>query len=269
VERVGPEWFVSANETGSHPPLIMVQAWPEERWRFESLAKCVSTEQPLYGILCPTESSARRLRRVEDWIPFMKSAVSALPVQPPYNLFGWSFSGLVTLELARALGDDVGLIGLVDTWMPRNYKPLHRALFVLNRLALQPRGSPTNDVRFFIKKEMRAERRLIVRVADRIAERTRRLAGGPMPSLQDTLEWRTFFASRRLMVRPITRPVTFFSVTETQTIQGIDASWDWARLFVGGFEVIRLDGGHWTIWEDPFIESFAHALESSVVRPRT
>jgi thioesterase domain-containing protein len=269
VEQLGPEWFVSANENGSHPPLIMVQAWPEESWRFESLAKRVSAEQPLYGILCPTEPSVRGLRRVEDWIPFLKSAVSALPVQPPFNVFGWSFGGLVALELARALGDDVGFIGLVDTWMPRNYEPLHRMLFVLNRIALQPRGPAKGDTLYFFKKEVRAERRLIVRVSERIAERIGRLAGGPRPSLQNMLEWKTYIASRRLVVRPINRPVTFFSATETEAIQGIDASWDWARLFVGGFEVVRLDAGHWAIWEDQFIDSFAHALECAVMRTRT
>ena len=260
--------YVSVNEEGCRPPLIWIQAWPEEEENFRRLAAHMSSEQPMYAILCPTREQTSALRTVAGWTEFMQSELQTLPVPPPYDVVGWSFAGIVALELARSLGTNVRFTGLVDTWLPRNYHLLQRAVFVLNRYVLQSREKTRTRIRFFLKKEARAERRHFVRVWEFLVKKARRLVGASgEPSLQDVLLWRTFVSSRRYIVRPIEHPVTFFSAAETEQVQGVDCAWDWARLLVGGFKVVKLDGGHWTIWDDAFIRSFAKALERALGDP--
>ena len=61
-------------------------------------------------------------RRVDQWVDHAEAVLRDAPVEPPYRLVGWSFGGVVALELARRLrgeGTEVSYVGMIDTTRPR------------------------------------------------------------------------------------------------------------------------------------------------------
>ena len=67
--------------------------------------------------LTPFHRSAQNPARVEDEIEASLQALDAAGVTGPYRLLGYSFGGIIALELARALqarGDAVAFLGLID-----------------------------------------------------------------------------------------------------------------------------------------------------------
>jgi len=61
------------------------------------------------------------LATVDGWLAAEREALTRLPIEPPYRFLGWSFGGVLGLELARQLGREgiaVEHVGMIDTGFP-------------------------------------------------------------------------------------------------------------------------------------------------------
>jgi thioesterase domain-containing protein len=101
------------------PPLFFVHGMGGGVAELFHAARAMSHPGPVFGI------RARGLRRRERTLLRVQSMAAAylrelksLPSGRPLHLCGYSFGGLVAFEMAcrlRASGEDVGLVGLLDT----------------------------------------------------------------------------------------------------------------------------------------------------------
>src|SRR5438552_6897298 len=93
--------------------------------QFTELAKHIRTGHPIYGIQGKgLDEIEEPLERVEDMARFYLEALEELYPQGPYILIGYSFGGLVALEMAHRLpetGKNVALLVLIDAYLHPRY----------------------------------------------------------------------------------------------------------------------------------------------------
>ena len=93
--------------------------------QFTELAKHIRTGHPIYGIQGKgLDEIEEPLERVEDMARFYLEALEELYPQGPYILIGYSFGGLVALEMAHRLsetGKNVALLVLIDAYPHPRY----------------------------------------------------------------------------------------------------------------------------------------------------
>jgi thioesterase domain-containing protein len=250
---VRSQGFLSANESGDRIPLVLIHGWPEEMGYFDRLAANVGPRQPIYAFPLAPDEAVRSFRSIADWARYYRERLAELPIGPPFNLFGWSFAGLVTMELADQLGDDAGTVCLLDTWYPHNhYSPIDRGVFIANRFLAHARHGKRLTLKYLLKKELRGQSRTVGHIRSHWVAVMKGRLGLPGSLNQDQKrEWLIFIrVILRYSAKPVTHPVVLISCSETERFQGVDPAWDWSRLFVGGFETFHLDGGHFNVWSD-------------------
>ena len=102
------------------------------------LAKHIYTSNPVYGIQGKgIDGLEEPFDRVEDMARFYLEAIEKLDAEGPYILVGYSFGGLVALEMAQCLldaGKHVALLVLIDAYPHPRYLPWwQRQRLVLTR----------------------------------------------------------------------------------------------------------------------------------------
>lgn len=114
--------IVAIHSSGSRPPLFLIHGVGGNVVGFEDLASRFSREQPVYGIQSQAlDRTGPALMRVEEIASYYIREMRSHRPKGPYSLLGYSFGGIVAFEMAqqlRALGEQVGLVGLVDTCNP-------------------------------------------------------------------------------------------------------------------------------------------------------
>jgi acetoacetyl-CoA synthetase len=128
--------FFALTKGKRQPPILMVHALGG-RATFTKLAKHIHTEHPIYGIQAKgIDGREEPFERIEDMAHFYLGALKELQPQGPYILIGYSFGGLVALEMAQRLSEDgkeIGLLVLIDTYPHPRYMSARQRL----RLGLQ------------------------------------------------------------------------------------------------------------------------------------
>jgi acetoacetyl-CoA synthetase len=112
---------------GNKSPPILIAHGVGGRASFSELAKHIRTENPIYGIQAKgVDGLEEPLARIEDMAEYYLNALRELQLQDPPILIGYSFGGLIALEMAQRLsegGKPVALLVMVDTYPHPRYLP--------------------------------------------------------------------------------------------------------------------------------------------------
>ncbi|MGL3107798.1 thioesterase domain-containing protein [Bradyrhizobium sp. BR 1432] len=94
-----------------------------------ALTSRMHNSRALIGIdFCRGDSHGELPSTVEIMADRSCSAIRALQPRGPYHLVGYSFGGLVAIEVARLLqqsNEEIGLVGLIDTRFDQRFWPTH------------------------------------------------------------------------------------------------------------------------------------------------
>lgn len=114
--------LVPLQVAGARPPLFLVHPPGGIVVCYQPLARCLGTDQPLYGIRARGLQGEEQLPgSVEEMAGQYVAAVRGVQPRGPYHLGGWSLGGLFALEMARQLresGEAIGLLAFFDTTIP-------------------------------------------------------------------------------------------------------------------------------------------------------
>ncbi len=129
--------FVSLKAGAAHPPVLITHGLGG-RARFTQLAKHIRTSHPIYGIQARgIDGREEPFDRIEDMAQFYLADLKKLQPEGPYVLIGYSFGGLVALEMAQRLSDEgkhIQLLVMVDAYPhPRQMSRRQRLLLGLQR----------------------------------------------------------------------------------------------------------------------------------------
>ena len=101
-------------------PVFIIHGLDGSLVKFAPLVKHIRTSHPLYGIQARGSDGLQEpFDQVEDMARYYVDAIRTLQPHGPYYLIGYSFGGLVALDMARRLaesGEEIGLLVLLAAY---------------------------------------------------------------------------------------------------------------------------------------------------------
>jgi len=153
-------------ETGL-PPIFLVHGCGATIMEFFELTKHMRSRHPIYGMQARgTDGREEPFDRAEDLSEYHLAAIKRIQRRGPYLLVGYSYGGLVALEIARqlsAIREEIGLLVMMDSFPPLNQ-------LSVSQLIKLKASRATHDVADYVKnfgnrllnrKEQSTQRRLI------------------------------------------------------------------------------------------------------------
>jgi aspartate racemase len=130
--------LVPIQPSGSHPPFFCVHGVGGNVVGFRELARHLSPDYPFYGLQSQGLDGKHACHKsIEEMAKHYIGEIRSLRAGGPYFVGGFSLGGLIAYEMAqqlRAMGEDVGLLVLFDTY-PGNLKTVTASVI---RLLLSP-----------------------------------------------------------------------------------------------------------------------------------
>lgn len=254
------------------PPLVAVHTWPGEVVHYADLSAAMGG-RAIYSILPPVPGEDPMPRRVEDWVDHHEAVLAGLNVAPPYRFIGWSFGGVVALEMARRLrdrGTRVAFVGMIDTIRPRLF-PLSTREFVwyhLGAAADLPDAARLTylgeKARFLAARKFprtaAARHNLLVRFGYRSAPV---LKGPANPADPLKVSVHVAYLNYRGVAVPF--PVQLFA-TEASLARAREPVLRWLPWLHGGYELTQIAGGHDTLFDADHVGALADALSAACDR---
>jgi acetoacetyl-CoA synthetase len=131
--------LILLKEGSQSPPIFIAHGLGSTVADLIPLASHLPVSHPIYGLQeRGMDGFDAPLDRIEAMAEFHLKAIRQLQPHGPYFLIGYSFGGLVSLEIARRLstaGEPIELLALLDSYPYRRYLPLPQRLRLLVRLA--------------------------------------------------------------------------------------------------------------------------------------
>ena len=281
-----PSWssLVPIQPGGSRPPFYCVHSAGGNVLTYRDLSRRLGNDQPVYGL------QARGLdgrepphTRVEDMAAHYVQEIRSFQPQGPYYLGGSSFGGTVAFEMAqqlRAMGQDVGLLALFDTWGP-GYGRLQPGTNVfrlmLSRFAQRVDlhvgnlmlGGPREKAAYVAEKSRRVAKN-VRKVVRRYWKRFKEHGSlrEPVPKALARVEKASFQAIFDYAPQPYEGRVTLFRATKQPSGIQPDAKLGWAKTAVGGLEIHEVPGYHGAIVYEPRVGILAEKLAAALERAR-
>jgi len=166
--RVPPLLLMKAGS--GHPPVFIAHGLGDTLLGLSDLVRKIETRHPIYGLQARgIDDVDEPFTSIEAIAQFHLDAIRQLQAHGPYCLIGYSFGGLVTLEIAQRLlaaGEKIALLALLDSY---------------------PDKSQLSAVQLALLSCRRAQRRvrsLIASASGRIRPQSPVVEGSPSPGNQ-------------------------------------------------------------------------------------
>jgi thioesterase domain-containing protein len=257
--------LVPIQPVGTRSPLYIVHGAGGNVVNFYGLTTRIGTDQPVYGVQAQAlEPNQPALFRIEDMAAYYLKEIRRVQPRGPYHFLGYSFGGIVVLEMAHQLeaaGEAVGLLGMLDT------RARERMGQQGVELAVEDSNKSNRLVGYFRRNfGDRNGRTWLEFFSNDLKERSVRYVTAlsaktfsKIPAcLKDTFEINTF-AARNYRLKPFRGRLTLFRATK-QAEEGIPQDNGWGPIFTDGVEILEIPGDHWQVLSDPGIGVLAKTI---------
>ena len=249
-------------------PIIIVETWAEST-HVEQLQARLHDRRI---VALPPPEPDQAPGRVDGWIDHHLRQLLAADVSPPYHLVGWSFGGVIALELARHLrteGTAIAYVALLDSIRPwlrplrwRDAVPYH-----LIEAALIP--SPDARRAYLIGQAKMMVHRQLRRtpVLPKVFPSLRQRATGPKRAKPTDPLVRSIHKSYlNYAAAPVDFPVSLFVTGASVERCDGDVSLRWAPFLRAGYQAIPVAGDHEGMWDERPADTLGAALERDLER---
>ena len=240
---------------------------------YNDLARLMGPEQPFYGLQSRGLSGTEKpLTSIEDIAAAFLGEIREVRPEGPYYLVGACMGGIVAYEMAqqlRAAGHEVGLLILLETWLPvttseRRLRPDVRTLAALHLIV--------SRLRLYVQTlaRLRGRQRF-----DYLLERLKILGRWSPNAMCSGVTaassiFRLVTQANRVAVQqyqPRVYPgrVVLFRAEDRKVASGDDLRRAWSRLAAGGLEIHSLsadDSG--ALLREPHVRVLARQLKACI-----
>src|SRR4051812_33676875 len=141
AEKVSP--FIEIRAGDQYPPIVIAHGL-SGLVQFSELALHIRTRHPIYGIQARgIDGLQEPLTSVPEMADYYLQELNSIQPRGPYLLIGYSFGGLVALEMAQRLsarGERIALLALLDAFPHPRFMPLPwRIRLFVRRMILHAR----------------------------------------------------------------------------------------------------------------------------------
>jgi thioesterase domain-containing protein len=282
--------LVGLQLAGSLPPLFLIRTWTGEVANHRRIAQHLGPEQPIYSFAPPRGTRPEDFAKdAQEWAECTLARVLEVPHSGPYRIGGWSFAGVIALEVAERLvqaGRTVELVVMLDTRLPKQWpvrrrgtkrrSALHKSVRRLDQFLELSSGR--ERLAYLGRRAARRGEKLLSRVT-KLRERFERrgqpapqltaaeqqnhvtMTGHKMPQLQRAI-WVAY-----LKYRPTgsSLRVVQFRTAESHTAAG-EVMLGWGPWLSGDVESALLPGEHFTMFNEPHVAVLAQRLEDVLAR---
>lgn len=261
-----PGNIVTLKPGGNSTPLICIHGGDGGVIFYRALGSLMPEDVPLHAIESLELSSSEKISElaIEDTARMYVRKLLELQPAGPFRLAGYSFGGVVALEMASQLagaGHRIDFLGLFDTHNPavplRPYSSLERARVfwrMNDHLPLIPRIKKLH-ARF--REGLATRRRILTEVREADIH-------GPAAAFSDMRRiqvreenWRAMQAYRP---RRFDGRITLFCSAEKDDKYEYSADYGWQETARGGLEIVTVPGHHLSLFSDQNIGGLARAL---------
>jgi amino acid adenylation domain-containing protein/non-ribosomal peptide synthase protein (TIGR01720 family) len=262
------------------PPVFCVHAMGGDVFCYLNLAHYMGQDQPFYGLQSRGWGGEGELERtVQEMAATNVAAIRKKRPHGPYILAGWSFGGMIALEMAhqfRDSGESVAMLAILDTNLKvRGQQPLPKRLGethgdlpiktqqdwakIILRFARPGRAIPEEELRQF------------ERVEDQITYAIERGVLPPALSVEAAMCYvRASAANTRArdtyVPQPYPGPIVLFRAMRGHVLRCPDPTLGWQEIALGGLEIIDAPGEHDTFVERPYVEEVARRFREYMDR---
>ena len=272
--------LVEIQGAGCRPPLFLVHgAGGGMFWGYVNLARCLGTDQPVYGFKSRGLDGHEEFGRLEEMAAQYISDLRSVQPRGPYFLGGYCFGGNVAYEMACQLteqGEQVDLLALINCappnsrytripWTPRWCLKLSRNLiYWANYFG----HWSANQRREFFRWKWHLMKKRLTRACG--SGEFSRVEPGDLVDLSSYTDeqkviWETHI--RGLMnfrPRQYDGKVHLFRSPGHPLWCSFDEDYGWGDLAERGVKVITVAGAHEKILEEPWVKTLAQQLSAAL-----
>jgi amino acid adenylation domain-containing protein len=247
--------LVPLQAAGSKPIFFFVHGLGGTVMRFHQLAKHMVPDQPFFCFQAQgMDGKLPCLNQVEQMAEFYLESMLAAQPRGPYFLGGYSFGGLVALEMARRLretGAEIALLALVDTYLPG------------------PRESQSLIGRFLslsIAQKWTYLKKRVVRYKRGIK---RKIVALYLPPAIKAVREACATAEHQYRPKSYDGSIVIFRASE-KALRGLDdPRGGWEKYVAGTVEVHEVDGDHGNILNEPQVKLLAARMRARLERAQS
>ncbi|HRI65607.1 MAG TPA: amino acid adenylation domain-containing protein [Polyangium sp.] len=256
--------IVSLRPNGDESPLVLTPGLAGSSLVFLSLRDALRATIPVFGFDEPylARHSARPETIEELAHLWVTELLEAMPDTPSFRLGGYSFGGMVAIEMARqltALGKKVECVLIFDGGPPNSNATFHPLEFV--EVVAKHAGAPPVPRSGDFQHDIEA---VLNRIATALGTRRDSLVNDPLAWARATLVAAENNHKRMIHwhVRSINTPVTVLRAAGNST-RAPDLGW--SDALGRPVQVLFVPGEHETMTEPPFVKTLALCIEALLV----
>ncbi|HVU95092.1 MAG TPA: amino acid adenylation domain-containing protein [Puia sp.] len=275
-EEVAVKWncLVPIKPEGNKPPLYIVHGSGLTVLVFNSLAKSLSPNQPVYGLQAHGLNGEDPFDSIEDIAAHYIAEILEHNPTGPYNLAGYSFGGIVVFEMARqltAMGKQISTLAIFDTnadnsdhlvtrsvrWKRKIMRQLPKLRFIANSFVKSPSATLAYQTYSF-KSRIRGIFEAIGWVKPLPTEEEQL---SPYANRINESHYRALYQYR---MQPFNGTIDLFRVTTRLYFLDDPIYLGWKPYAEKGIRIHNIPGDHKTFLLDPNYKSLAAVLQQTL-----
>jgi amino acid adenylation domain-containing protein len=261
--------LVPIQSSGSKTPLFCLHPVGGNILEYYPLAARLGLEQPIYGLQSRGLDGVQApVNQVEEMAANYIQDIQTVQPHGPYLLVGYSFGGLLAVEIACQLtsqGEAVDLVAIIDNKSPSlqpirpsRWQSLGIHLLNLYRMEMSDRIVYLKDrIMFQVRYKHQQNGEQAFWLAN-WAE--------PLPPAYTQVLAANFHARAHYFGKFYPGKVTLFRSSIQPVTQALSPDLGWGDLAGGGVEIRHLNAYHVKLLKEPYIQLFIHELQQCLDR---
>jgi thioesterase domain-containing protein len=256
--------LVPIESRGEKPPLFCIHPVGGNILEYYPLAAHLSVDRPIYGLQSPgLDGRQAPLCSIEAMAAYYIKEIQSIQPQGPYLLVGYSFGGVVAVEIARQLdlaGKQIGLLALLDRESP-NLSEIRPSF--MTSVGIHWRNLQQLDLseRFKYIKDRVVFRTLYRHRADKEKAFLLDNWAEPLPPEYLQVLEANFQADKNYIGKFYPGRAILFRSTVQPVALALHPDLGWGDLIGGGVEVRDIPGHHNDLLREPYIQILAAELK--------